>query len=231
MSVEKNNALNFETNKVDLIALQREIDEAVIIEDNKACDRDMLDQMTYQLSIDEKIKLNREIIEKKEEPLEENIEELESKKDFEVITVTAMSDEERDEYMKSLNNAFLDLSRKLKDVTVYYIALKSKVNILESREQNHKAIDQELDNLITQMKSHRRYNDLSEIDFNEVVRRVILEINNRDGVNKKKEKKKKILPWKIILTLLLVGILIWGYIYKVNGVSPNYNMKENYEKK
>ncbi len=231
MSVEKNNALNFETNKVDLIALQREIDEAVIIEDNKACDRDMLDQMTYQLSIDEKIKLNREIIEEKEEPLEENIEELESKKDFEVITVTAMSDEERDEYMKSLNDAFLDLSRKLKDVTVYYIALKSKVNILESREQNHKAIDQELDNLITQMKSHRRYNDLSEIDFNEVVRRVILEINNRDGVNKKKEKKKKILPWKIILTLLFVGILIWGYIYKVNRVSTNYNMKENYEKK
>ncbi|CAA6799813.1 MAG: Unknown protein [uncultured Sulfurovum sp.] len=228
MSVEKNNMLNFETNKVDLVALQREIDEEVIIEDNEACDRDMLDQMVYQLGVKEK-KKKRNPTKKIEKILLEVNEKREMHKDYKFNK--SMSKKENDEFMQSLNDSFLDLSRKLKDVTVYYIALKSKVRVLESKKKQHEDIDQELKDMFAQIRSHRRYNDLSEVDFNEVVRRVIVEIDNHNGENTKKNKNKKRLPWKIVFALFFVGILILGYVYKLNKIEINHHVKENYEKK
>jgi hypothetical protein len=102
---------------------------------------------------------------------------------------------------------------------------------LESREKKHKDINQELENIVAQMKSHRRYNDLSEVDFNEVVRRVIVEMDKHNIGSKQKIKEKIKVPWKIVFTLFFVGTLILGYIYKLNKVEINHYTKENHEKK
>ncbi|HIP11112.1 MAG TPA: hypothetical protein EYG73_00200 [Arcobacter sp.] len=225
----KHNMLDFETDKADLIALQREIDEEVIIEDNEACDRDILDQMVYQISMNEKRNENKQPKQKIEKILSEINEKKELHKGYKFNK--SMSNKERDEFMNFLNESFLDLSRKLTDVTVYYIALKSKVSVLESREKKHEDINQELEDIVAQMKSHRRYNDLSEVDFNEVVRRVIVEIDNHHRESKKKTKERIIVPWKIIFTLFFLGTIILGYVYKLNKVEVHHYMKENYEKK
>jgi hypothetical protein len=229
MSVQKNNMLDFETGKADLVALQRELDEEVIIEDNEACDRDMLDQMVYQVGMNEKRKKKKKPKKKIEKILAEINEKKERHKGYKFNEL--MSNKERDEFMKSLNESFLDLSRKLTDVTAYCIVLKSKVSVLESREKKHKDINQELENIVAQMKSHRRYNDISEVDFNEVVKRVIVEMDRGNTGSKKKTKERIKVPWKIVFTLFFVGMLILGYVYKLNKVEVNHYMKEKNEKK
>jgi preprotein translocase subunit SecG len=49
--------------------------------------------------------------------------------------------------------------------------------------------------------------------------------------SKKKTKERIKVPWKIVFTLFFVGMLILGYVYKLNKVEVNHYMKEKNEKK
>jgi hypothetical protein len=234
MSKKKDISFNFsDQSNVDVEALQKEIDEQIINKDNTLCDKDILDQMTYQLHVEKRMK-KRE----KKKALVERAEEIVS----EVQTLidertkgeshTLMSEEERDEYLRTLNNASLELSRKIKDVTIYYIALKGKVDRLEVQNREKRDVDEEIIELVTQMKSYRRYNSLSEVDFGEVVRRVIVEIDMRKRPEKKIEERKiftKSFLGNLFMLLLIVGGLMGGYLYKSNQLSLSDNMKEKYE--
>ncbi len=218
--LQQDKLLNFNTNNVDLEALQKEIDAEIIIEDNEACDRDMLDQMTYQLSMDEK-RREEKSFQKRAEEMATEIQDLHQKR-VPLHPCDLMNDEERDEFMLTLNNAFLDLSRKMKDLTIYYIALKSKVNLLEEKRKEQQGVDQELVELLAQMKSYRRYNSLSDVDFDEVVRRVMVEVEGSQVSISKKPKREifiyKLFSWKIFFVLLLIGGVLWGYLYKINAL-------------
>ena len=231
---KKDKSFNFsDLSNVDVEALQSEIDEQIIAEDNALCDRDILDQMTYQLRVEKpekKREPKKDLVERAEEVVSE-VQTLIDKR-TKIEAPMPMSEEERDEYLRTLNNASLELSRKIKDVTIYYIALKGKVDRLEAQNREKRGVDEEIIELVSQMKSYRRYNALSEVDFSEVVRRVIVEIDERKPPEKKRKERRfftKPFLGKFFILLLIVAGLMGGYLYKSNQLSLSNNMKEKYE--
>jgi hypothetical protein len=234
MSKKNDRAFNFSnSSNVDVEALQSEIDEQIIAKDNALCDRDILDQMTYQLRVEKQEKKSepkKALVERAEEVVSEVQTLIDERTKIEPSTF--MSEEERDEYLRTLNNASLELSRKIKDVTIYYIALKGKVDRLEAQNREKRGVDEEIIELVSQMKSYRRYNALSEVDFSEVVRRVIVEIDERKPPEKKRKERRfftKPFLGKFFILLLIVAGLMGGYLYKSNQLSLSNNMKGKYE--
>ena len=234
MSKKNDRAFNFSnSSNVDVEALQSEIDDQIIAKDNAQCDRDILDQMTYQLRVEKQEKKRepkKALVERAEEVVSEVQTLIDKRTKMEPSTL--MSEEERDEYLRTLNNASLELSRKIKDVTIYYIALKGKVDRLEAQNREKRGVDEEIIELVSQMKSYRRYNALSEVDFSEVVRRVIVEIDERKPPEKKRKERKfftKSFLGKFFILLFIVAGLMGGYLYKSNQLSLSDNVKEKYE--
>lgn len=184
--------------------LKKEIDVAL-------WHKDLLDQMTHQLT-PTSIDLEEDNFideEKNEEVLKEEIE-------VEKVLTKESRIAEKD--FIYLNSALLDLNKKTKDIAVLYIALKQKTEKLERREHELNDVETELKEIISHIKSERRYHDLTDVDFSEIIRRVELKISNKKNKNTKEyfSNKSKNIFLKSFLFTVVMALLFAGYVYKTN---------------
>jgi len=120
-----------------------------------------------------------------------------------------------------LNNAILELNKKTKDIAVLYITLKQKTERLEKKENELNDVVNELKEIISHIKSERRHHDLTDVDFNEIIKRIEVKMNNKKNKDTKKyfSKKSKNIFLKTFLLIGIMALLLTGYAYKINQES------------
>jgi hypothetical protein len=187
--------------------LKKEIDVALY-------HKDLLDQMTHQLT--------PTFIDLEEDYLIDEAKNVDVfKEEIKVEKVLTKESRIAEKDFFYLNNALLDLNKKTKDIAVLYISLKQKTEKLERREHELNDVEVELKEIIAHIKSERRYHDLTDVDFSEIIRRVEVKINNKKNKNTKKyfSTKNKNIFLKIFLLISVTALLLTGYTYKTNQVN------------